>query len=64
MFMPQDRDSRSPEDEDNMSEEEARQIAGKFKGAGDPPSKSLRELMEKEKDLEGKRDERLSRVRE
>lgn len=56
-------EAHSSEEERGMSEQEARRIAGKFKGAG-TPSKSLRSLIEEEKEVEQERDERLSRLRD
>lgn len=57
-----ERDSSS--EEWGMSEEEARRLAGKFKGAGTKPPESLRSLIEDEKEVEKQRDERLSQLRE
>lgn len=65
--MPSERSERrtgSSSEEWGMSEEEAREIAGKFKGAGTKPSQSLRSIIEDEKEVEEQRDERLSRLRE
>lgn len=59
-----ERQTGSSSEEWGMSEEEARQIAGKFKGAGTKPSQSLRSIIEDEKDVEKQRDERLSQLRE
>lgn len=56
-------EANSSDEERGMSEQEARRIAGKFKGAG-TSSKPLRSLIEDEKEVEKERDERLSRLRD
>lgn len=63
MNMSPDRSNKETEPEgegQGMSEEEARRVAGRFKGAGVNPPESLRSIIESEKELDAKRDERLS----